>query len=50
MYDDSHLRITCLLYDRAGNLVYQNQALLDNFNQDISFHTKLDEKMETILL
>lgn len=44
MYDDSHLRITCLLYDRAGNLVYQNQALLDNFNQDISFHTKLDEK------
>ena len=43
MYDDSHLRITCLLYDKTGNLAYQDQALLDNFNQDISFHTTLDE-------
>lgn len=49
MYEDSHLRITCLLYDKDGNLVYQNQELLDNFNQDISFRTALDKGTYTIV-
>lgn len=44
MRDGSHLRITCLLYDRNGNLAYKEQTLLDSFNQDISFRTTLDEK------
>lgn len=49
MYDDSHLRITCLLYDKDGNLVYQDQELLDNFNQDISFRTTLDKGSYTVV-
>ncbi len=44
MRDGSHLRITCLLYDRNGNLAYQEQSLLDNFDQDVTFCTTLDEK------
>lgn len=43
MRDDSHLRITCLIYDRNGNLAYNEQTLLDSFDQDISFRTTLDE-------
>lgn len=43
MRADSHLRITCLIYDYDGKLTYQDQTLLDNFNKDISFHTTLDE-------
>ena len=43
MFEGSHLRITCLLYDRNGNLAYKEQSLLDNYDQDISFSTTLDE-------
>lgn len=44
MDSNSHLRITCLLYDRNDNLVYHDQTLLDNFNQDVSFRVALDDK------
>lgn len=49
MYDDSHLRITCLLYDQDGKLVYKEQSLLDNFNQDASFYTILGEGSYTVI-
>ena len=39
---DSHLRITCLLYDGTGKLAYKNEALLDDYNSDISFTAMLD--------
>ncbi len=41
MYKNSHLRITCLLYDGSGNLAYSNQALLDGYDKDITFSIKL---------
>lgn len=41
MYNNSHLRITCLLYDNSGHLVYSDQALLDGYDKDITFSTKL---------
>lgn len=44
MLDDSYLRITCLLYDRNGNLAYQDQARVGDFGQDVTFRTTLDEK------
>jgi len=44
MFEGAKLRITCLLYDRDGNLAYQEETLLDNFDQDVSFRTTLDEK------
>ena len=43
-YNDetARLRITCLLYDEAGNLAYHQEELLDNYNSDISFTAMLD--------
>lgn len=49
MRADSHLRITCLLYDNNGKLAYKEQTLLGNFNQDITFHTTLNEGTYTIV-
>ena len=44
MFEGAKLRITCLLYDRDGNLAYQEETLLDNFDQDVSFRTTLVEE------
>ncbi|MCQ2181974.1 MAG: FimB/Mfa2 family fimbrial subunit [Bacteroidales bacterium] len=43
-YDDEtcHLRISCLLYDEAGKLAYRQEALLDDYNSDVSFTAMLD--------
>lgn len=49
MRSDSHLRITCLIYDGNGKLAYQEQTLLGNFNQDITFHTTLNEGTYTVV-
>lgn len=49
MRSDSHLRITCFLYDGNGKLAYQEQSLLGNFNQDITFHTTLNEGTYTVV-
>lgn len=49
MRSDSHLRITCLLYADNGKLAYQEETLLDNFNQDITFHTTLNEGTYTVV-
>ena len=49
MYDGSHLRITCLFYDKDGKLAYKNESLLDNFNQDIGYHPTLAEGSYTVV-
>lgn len=49
MRSDSHVRITCLLYDDNGKLAYQEQSLLGDFNQDITFHTTLNEGTYTVV-
>lgn len=40
--ETGHLRITCLLYDEAGNLAYSKEALLDDYTADVSFTAMLD--------
>lgn len=49
MFSDSHLRITCLIYDKDEKLAYKEQSLLDNFNQDITVYTTLDEGEYTLI-
>lgn len=49
MFSDSHLRITCLIYDKDGKLAYNEQSLLDNFNQDITVYATLDEGEYTLI-
>lgn len=40
--ETARLRITCLLYDDAGNLAYREETLLDDYNADVSFTAMLN--------
>lgn len=49
MYSGSHLRITCLIYDKNGNRTYASESLLDNFNENVIIRPLLDEGSYTVV-